>query len=169
MRLFMIQIGFKLEGMNTGHDTLFAIAETQEEAFAQVKKARPYAHHVDTCLEVHSAGSYEVQILADPPSQEEKLWFVNLGGYREGEFGERHKCLLVVAPTLEAAKAQAKQDPFFKEGLSDPQALTHIDDKYALGDGIDDLLCLSNSMQGIALVPVAEPTESRLTIRYTPL
>jgi hypothetical protein len=69
------------------------------------------------------------------------------------------------APTLEAAKVQANRSLSSKEGLNDAQA-THIDDKYALGDGIDDLFvspmilcrdywCLWPSHQ-----------RNRLTIRY---
>ena len=38
MKLYMIQIGFRLEGMNTeGHDTVFSIASSKEEAFKFLK------------------------------------------------------------------------------------------------------------------------------------
>ena len=172
MKLFMIQIGFRLPGMNTeGHDTLFSIEASKEEAFALIKKARPYAQHIDTCLEVNKVEGFEVHVTDSPKPTHEKLWFINLGGYREGQFGEVHKCILVIAPDLATAKAKAKQDRFFKEPgmVQDPIAAPHIDDKHALDDGIDDVLCVSEAVTGIELRPSATPKENVLTIAYIPL
>ncbi|MEK9160139.1 MAG: DUF1543 domain-containing protein [Patescibacteria group bacterium] len=174
MKLYMIQIGFRLEGMNTeGHDTVFSIASSKEEAFKLIKAARPYAQHIDTCLEVNEVDGYEVCVTHSPAPMptELKLWFMNLGAYREGQFGEVHKCILLTAPDLPSAKAKAKQDPFFTEPgrVLDPIAAPHIDDKHALDEGIDDVLCVSETMKGIELKPSATPKENVLTIAYIPL
>lgn len=173
MNLYMIQIGFRLPGMNTeGHDTLFVIAESQVEAYKMVKARRDYAEHVDTCLEVHQVEDQEVLVTAQPYEQALKLWFLNLGGYRPGQFGEVHKCLLLTGKTLDEAKAKAKKDPFFTdEGMvTDPTAAPHIDDKHRLDEGIDDVLCLSDSLEhGIELRPATTQLENPLTIAYTPL
>lgn len=174
MKLYMIQIGFRLPGMNTeGHDTLFVIAESQAEAYKTVKVKRDYAHHIDTCLEVHQVEDQEVLITAQPHKQDLKLWFLNLGGYLPGQFGEVHKCLLLTGRSLDDAKKKAKQDPFFTdEGLvTDPKASPHIDDKHRLDDGIDDALCVSDSLEayGIELRPATAQLQNPLTIAYTPL
>lgn len=164
----MIQIGFRQDGMNTeGHDTLFAIAENKEAAFRQIKTARPYAAHIDTCLEVNQVDGWAVVIREQAVPSENKLWFINLGGYNEGQFGEVHKCILVVAPDLAAAKVKAKKDPFFTEPgrVQNPAAAPHIDDKHLLDDGIDDVLCVSDSLGTIELNQ--QPLEENvLTIEY---
>lgn len=168
MKLFMIQIGFRLEGMNTeGHDTVFSIASSKEEAFKLIKQARPYAGHIDTCLEVNRVEDFAVQIVEKPSPSDLKLWFINLGGYNEGQFGEVHKCILLTARDLAEAKAKAKQDPFFKEPgrVQDPKAAPHIDDKAQLDEGIDDVLCVSEEMKGIELKKGATK-ENILTIEY---
>ncbi len=169
MKLFMIQIGFRLEGMNTeGHDTVFSIASSKEEAFKLIKAARPYAGHIDTCLEVNQVEDFAVQIVEKPSYSDLKLWFINLGGYNEGQFGEVHKCILVTAPALAEAKTKAKQDPFFKEPgrVQDPKAAPHVDDKHSLDEGIDDILCVSEEIRGIELLKMATPKENVLTIEY---
>lgn len=168
----MIQIGFRLQGMNTeGHDTVFSIASSKEEAFKLIKQARPYAQHIDTCLEVNHVEGFDVNIVDAPKPADTKLWFMNLGGYREGQFGEVHKCILVTAPDLAAAKVKAKQDPFFKDPgmVQDPIAAPHIDDKHLLDEGIDDVLCISEAVNGIELQANATPKENVLTIAYIPL
>lgn len=176
MKLFMIQIGFRLEGMNTeGHDTVFSIASSKEEAFKLIKAARPYAQHIDTCLEVNQFDGYEILVTESPAPSQLKLWFINLGGYNEGQFGEVHKCILVTARDLAEAKSKAKQDPFFKEPgrVQDPKAAPHIDDKAQLDEGIDDVLCVSEALPGqswgIELVPNEHALENQLTIQYIPL
>lgn len=176
MKLYMVQIGFRLQGMNTeGHDVLFTIANSKEEAFRNIKKARPYADHVDTCLEVSQVEQYEVQIVKNPPPQAEKLWFLNLGGYNEGEFGEVHKSLLLVTFDLPAAKAKAKQDIFFKEPgrVQAPSAPPHIDDKHQVSEGIDDVLCVSEAIEaqgyGIELKKSTVNMENVLSIEYVVL
>ncbi len=172
MKLFMIQIGFRLEGMNTeGHDTVFSIASSKEEAFKLIKAARPYAGHIDTCLEVNQVEDFAVQIVEKPNPSDLKLWFINLGGYNEGQFGEVHKCLLVTARDSAEAKAKAKQDPFFKEPgrVQDPKAAPHVDDKHSLDEGIDDVLCVSEEVVGLELKKAALLEENVLSIEYVPL
>ena len=169
----MVQIGFRLEGMNTeGHDTLFAIAETKEEAFKEIKKQRPYADHVDTCLEINQVEGFEVRVSKTPHASGQKLWFINLGGYSKGEFGEVHKCILVIARDLAEAKIKAKRDSFFTapDRVRDPQAAPHLDDKHQVDEGIDDILCVSEDVHaqkwGIELIPGGANLENALTIQY---
>jgi hypothetical protein len=41
-----------------------------------------------------------------------KLFFINLGGYKENEFNEHHYILLVVADNRQTTSAKAKQTTF---------------------------------------------------------
>src|SRR5690606_30973610 len=68
-------------------------------------------------------------ILADPSL---KLFFVNLGGYKEDDFEEYHYKLLVVAPDMAGAIKSAKEQTFWKHSVS-----AHIDNKY--GIDVDDI------------------------------
>lgn len=65
-------------------------------------------------------------------AEQQKLFFLNLGGYKEGDFEEYHyKCLSVAASAAEAI-SQAKAQTFWKHSVS-----AHIDDKY--GIDVDDI------------------------------
>jgi hypothetical protein len=71
----------------------------------------------------------------------EKLFFLNLGGYKANEFDEFHYKMLVVCKTLEEAKKRAYQTAFYKhtalpETAHYKKAIAHIDDKY--GIDVDD-------------------------------
>jgi hypothetical protein len=69
--------------------------------------------------------------------QQIKLFFINLGGYKPGEFEEFHYKMLVAAPTKAEAVQVAKQTAFFKHtGFAGANA--HIDDQY--GVDVDDMM-----------------------------
>ena len=65
-----------------------------------------------------------------------KLFFINLGGYKQGEFDEFHYKMLIVASGKDAAIAKAKQTAFYKH-TGFKGAPSHIDDKY--GVDVDDV------------------------------
>ena len=59
------------------------------------------------------------------------LFFLNLGGYRPGEFEELHYKMLVVSETSAKAITEAKQTAFYR-AAGFKGAESHIDDKYTL-------------------------------------
>ena len=65
-----------------------------------------------------------------------KLFFINLGGYKQGEFEEFHYKLVVAAMNKGEAVTKAKQTAFYKH-TGFPGAPSHIDDRY--GIDVDDL------------------------------
>jgi len=65
-----------------------------------------------------------------------KLFFLNLGGYKPGEFEEYHYKMLSVAADKSMAIRQAKATAFYKH-MGFAGADSHIDDKY--GVDVDDL------------------------------
>jgi hypothetical protein len=60
-------------------------------------------------MAVHCIDGWRVTLEVEPPSEKQRLWFVNLGGYQPESLAELHRFGLVVAPSLQAAKAAAKK------------------------------------------------------------
>jgi len=98
--------------------------------------------HVDAWREVNQVNGYRISVVpreaAANTSVEgaDKLFFLNLGGYKEGEFDEFHYKLLVVAKDQGEAIAQAKQTAFYKH-TGFKGAASHVDNKY--GVDVDEL------------------------------
>ncbi len=65
-----------------------------------------------------------------------KLFFINLGGYKEHEFEEYHYRMIGAAKETSEAIQQAKQTAFYKH-CNFQGADSHIDDKY--GIDVDDI------------------------------
>lgn len=133
-------LGSKPAGRHTEqHDIFFALAGSLKETIPHAKAFWPEAQdmHLDAWREVTHVDGYEVSVVPkSSETSENKLFFINLGGYKAGEFDEPHYKLLVVAPNLAAATQQAKQTAFFKHtGFTGANA--HIDDKY--GVDVDDI------------------------------
>ncbi|WP_432709632.1 DUF1543 domain-containing protein [Pedobacter sp.] len=141
LKLYMIMLGCKPTGRHTEqHDVFFSLAGSLKETIPHAKAFWPEAQdnmHLDAWREVTHVDGYEVSVVPKTSGpMENKLFFINLGGYKAGEFDEPHYKLLVVAPDLASATQQAKQTAFFKHtGFTGANA--HIDDKY--GIDVDDI------------------------------
>ncbi|MDG9925324.1 MULTISPECIES: DUF1543 domain-containing protein [unclassified Pseudomonas] len=95
------------------HDVLFAVADSLESAYPQLRSGwfgSQDGLHIDSWLEVDGIGDCKVE-LSDlaPAANDPRLYFINLGGYEEGVFGEAHRYLLVTARDQKEAKAKGKQ------------------------------------------------------------
>jgi hypothetical protein len=88
---------------------------------------------------VQSVDGYKVEVVpkeVNGITQRERLFFINLGGYKENEFEEFHYKLLTIAADKGIAVQRAKQTAFYKHTGFDG-AVSHIDDKY--GVDVDDI------------------------------
>lgn len=112
MKLFALYIGGSTAtSMIELHDVRFVIAETIENTYDDLRRdwwGTPESLHIDCWGELTCADGYNIT-LRDRPQEgvEEKLFFVNLGGYDPAEFQELHKNIFVVAPTESKAKVKA--------------------------------------------------------------
>jgi hypothetical protein len=81
---------------------------------------------------------YRIEVVnkKDASSKNEKLFFINLGGYKENEFEEFHYKMLTVSIDKGVAIQKAKQTAFYKH-TGFKGAVSHIDDKY--GIDVDDI------------------------------
>jgi len=138
--LFMVLIGCKPKGRHTEqHDIFFGIGHSLSDLVPKMKVFWPEAAdrmHVDAWRSVKEVDGHTIEIHPRTAEQiypsNKKLFFVNLGGYKENDFEEYHYKQLVVAESLGEASATAKQNVFYKRHIS-----PHIDDKY--GIDVDDI------------------------------
>lgn len=145
-KLFMLLLGCRPAGRNTEqHDVFFGIGHAVKDLVPAVKAFWPEAKgniHVDAWREVTQVNGFQVTVIAKEeagkPADEsaEKLFFLNLGGYKKAEFDEFHYKVLAVAKDQGEAIKQAKQTTFYKHtGING--APSHIDDTF--GVDIDEL------------------------------
>lgn len=142
----MLLLGATPPGRHTEqHDIFFGIANSLKELIPDIIKAWPEAKdkiHVDAWREVNSVDGYAVEVLDKTLSRQSgaeqpaKLFFINLGGYKENEFDEFHYKMLIAAESKTVAIQRAKQSAFYKH-TGFKGASSHIDDKY--GVDVDDV------------------------------
>lgn len=143
LKLYMILLGCKPIGRNTEqHDLFFGIGGSLSDVKNDIIDFWKEANgkiHIDGWREVQSVDGYKIEVnerKEASPSTEEKLFFINLGGYKQNEFEEYHYKLLAVSKDRGAAIQKAKQTAFYKH-TGFKGAVSHIDDKY--GIDVDDI------------------------------
>lgn len=134
----MVLLGCKPEGRHTEqHDVFFGIGNSLKDLLPEILDFWPEARekiHIDAWREVTVVDGYAIRVRPKAGYQPigPKLFFVNLGGYKENDFEEYHyKCLSVAQNSAEAIR-QAKGQTFWKHSVS-----SHVDDKY--GVDVDDI------------------------------
>jgi hypothetical protein len=143
LKLFMFMLGCKPPGRHTEqHDIYFTVSSSLEETIPGINEFWPEAKgkiHIDAWREVTTVNGFNVEVVpkdAAAEQQLQQLFFINLGGYKPGEFDEPHYKLLIIAPDMAAAVKQAKETAFYKHtGFEGAPA--HIDDRY--GVDVDDV------------------------------
>ncbi|MBO9683035.1 MAG: DUF1543 domain-containing protein [Flavisolibacter sp.] len=143
LKLYMILLGCKPAGRNTEqHDLFFGIGRSLGDVKNDIIDFWKEANgkiHIDGWREVQSVDGYAIEVVnkdgvASP--QKEKLFFINLGGYKQNEFEEFHYKMLTVATDKGIAVQKSKQTAFYKH-TGFEGAASHIDDKY--GIDVDDI------------------------------
>jgi len=112
LRLFVVMLGGRHARANTEvHDVVFAVAPGIEQSYPQLRQqwfGDAAGLHLDSWMTVDGVEQWQVRLSADVPAADApRLYFVNLGGYVAGEFGEAHRYLLVVADDPADAKRKA--------------------------------------------------------------
>jgi len=156
-------VGCKPEGRHTEqHDIFFGIGTSLKELVPEILDFWPEAGgriHIDAWREVTVVDGYTIRVKQrkdwNRSQKDRKLFFVNLGGYKENDFEEYHyKCLSVAADAAEAVR-QSKDQAFWKHTIS-----SHIDDKYGVDVDdiyeIDDVLTPGAKEQFVIVIEKAE-------------
>lgn len=112
LKLFVFYIGGSTaNSLIELHDVRICAGATMQDTYDFVRSewwGTPESLHLDCWGELTSADGHNIVLSeAPPPATDDKLWFVNLGGYDPDDFTEQHKNVFVVAPTQSKAKVRA--------------------------------------------------------------
>ena len=177
LKLFMVIIGCTPKGRFTEqHDVFFGIGKTLHELVDQMidfwKEAEGKIH-IDAWRQIKNVDGYVVEIKERSNVVNEarlKLFFINLGGYKENEFEEYHYKIVTAAKDKGEAIRKSKQTAFYKH-CGFKGAESHIDDKY--GIDVDDLYEIEDILPAdtkekysISLSPAENALNDALQIGY---
>ena len=124
------------------HDVFFGIGERVKDLVPAVIAFWPQAEgklHFDAWREVSRVNGHTVRIIAAGEKEindAAKLFFINLGGYKQNEFEEFHYKMIIAASDKSEAIGISKKTAFFRH-TGFKGADSHIDDKY--GIDVDDI------------------------------
>jgi hypothetical protein len=177
LKLYMILLGCKPEGRNTEqHDLFFGIGRSLSDVKNDILDFWREANgkiHIDGWREVQFADGYKIEVAKREEatlSRKEKLFFINLGGYKHNEFEEYHYKMLTVSADKGIAVQKAKQTAFYKH-TGFEGAVSHIDDKY--GIDVDDIYEIEDILPpytkkeyGIQITPASNELEDELHLGY---
>ena len=149
MKLFYIILGAEPAERNIEqHDVFFGIAERVEDLYPEIKQFwKGVKLHMDCYQEVKFVDGYEVKIVEkSSATNDDQLFFINLGGYKLGHFEEFHEQHLMVGTSMAEVIKRVKKTKFYKT-MGFKNAPSHIDDK--LGVDIDDLYTVNDLLSQI--------------------
>lgn len=163
-RLIACVLGGTAAGARTElHDVAFAVGHDIEAVHAQLLDSwfgEPVGLHVDAWTVINTVAGYRVHLDRAPSDNGPHLYFINIGGYRAGEFGERHACGFFGARDKAEAKAHARKR------LLQGHEQTHKDDLHE----VDDCLRLGRVNDWhIHLTADAQAKDPLVTNGYFPL
>lgn len=173
-------LGSTPPGRNTEqHDIFFGIAPAIKDLVPEMKAFWPEAKgnlHVDAWREVTHVNGYQIRVVPKDEAAREneegmpKLFFLNLGGYKAGEFDEFHYKMLVIAEDKGEAIKQARQTAFYKH-TGFKGATSHIDDKF--GVDVDELHQVKDILSeevkkkySLQILPAGTENEDELNLGY---
>ncbi|MBK9474634.1 MAG: DUF1543 domain-containing protein [bacterium] len=87
--------------------------------------------HIDSWLPLEVVDGHRVVLRPEPPGGPLRLWFINLGAYRSGRFGELHEVAFLVAATGDEVGSRARA------ALLVGESEQHTDD---LHEEVDDII-----------------------------
>lgn len=135
-KLFMVYIGGTAGNCNIEvHDIRFVTGERIEDTYQQLRQ-QWYGHgkglHLDSYMQVTNIDGYKIEISSTPANQKEKLFFVNLGGYKPDSLAEQHEFGLFVAESKRDACEKAKRVLLINSLQQHKDDVFDIDDCFAV-------------------------------------
>ena len=174
--LYMLLIGATPPERNIEqHDVFFGIGDCIKDLIPDVVEFWPGNNklHFDAWREVTSVNGYKIEVVLKNESKHDsafKLFFINLGGYKQNEFEEFHYKLVVVAADKSEAINLSKQTAFFRH-TGFKGATSHIDDKF--GVDVDDIYEIADILPvgikekySIMVTPADSLAEDEMNLGY---
>ena len=156
-QLFLVVLGGRTATSHIElHDVRFVAGASIDDTLQELRRqwfGRREGLHLDSFMAVRAIDGWAVSLRREPAApRPERLWFVNLGGYRPDSLAELHHFGLVVARSPQAAKAAAK-----RQWLAGSQQ-QHKDDLCAVDDclAIEQLELLGGERWHVQLDPHPE-------------
>lgn len=111
-KLFMVYLGGTAPKANIElHDVQFVAGESIEDTYDALRDqwfGTRQGMHIDSYLELTHVDGYRVELQEERSPQEEKLYFVNFGGYDPSSIAELHQFGVFVAKNPTEAKHRGK-------------------------------------------------------------
>jgi hypothetical protein len=179
-KLYMLLIGASPKSRLTEqHDIFFSIGKELKDLVPAIEAFWPEAKpkiHIDAWREVRNVNGYRVTVLEKDPNEtashtdNHRLFFMNLGGYKKDEFDEFHYRMIIAAADKGEAVRLAKESAFYKH-VGFKGATSHIDDRY--GVDVDDFYEIKDILPrnitarfSIQLSPDAELPPDEINLGY---
>lgn len=115
-KLFAVYLGGRADRCNIElHDVVFVVGSSIEETYSLLAKkwfGNLQGFHIDSYFELQNIDGYKIEITKNLPKEEssKKLYFINLGAYKSGEFTEYHQSAFYVADSAPEAIKRAKSE-----------------------------------------------------------
>ncbi|HMB38908.1 MAG TPA: DUF1543 domain-containing protein [Wenzhouxiangellaceae bacterium] len=141
LHLFAVCLGGRAEGCNVElHDVVFAAGSSLEDIHDKLLDrwfGSPDGLHIDAWVELDRVPGFRVSLERTTPEAGQRLYFINIGGYVAGEFGERHAYGFYAGTGKAEVKARAKRELLTGKQSVHRDDLFEIDDVVAIdpGDG----------------------------------
>ena len=175
-KLYMLLIGASPPERNIEqHDVFFDIGETIKDLIPNVIAFWPGNNklHFDAWREVTSVNGYKVEVVLRNENNQNspfKLFFINLGGYKQNEFEEFHYKMVIAAADKSEAINISKKTAFFRH-TGFKGATAHIDDKF--GVDVDDVYEITDILPvetkekySLLVTPAGTIAEDELNLGY---
>jgi hypothetical protein len=160
-KLYLLILGCKPNGRHTEqHDVFLGVGNSLKDLLPQIENFWPDGGeiHIDSWREVTSVDVFSISIVphqeGETANTKNKLFFINLGGYKPNDMEEYHYKIMTVAANKKEAIAQAKQTAFYQHNSS-----PHVDDKY--GVDVDDIYDIED------ILPVSIKNQFTIIIEKT--
>ena len=136
LKLYAVTLGGRAPRCNTElHDVVFVTGETIEATYEQCLDlwfGTAARLHLDSYMALEGVDGHRVTLAHEPATNGLSLYFINLGGYVEGQFSEAHANMILVAASAADAKLRAKATL-----MQGGEAEIHTDDFYDVDDCLE--------------------------------
>ena len=112
MKLFAIYLGGRAKKCNTElHDVVFSYGNKIEDTYIDLLEkwfGQPDRLHLDSWVILNYIDGYEIILKKTKSFDNNKLYFINLGGYDPNKFEELHESKFMIGSTDKEVKKRAK-------------------------------------------------------------
>ncbi len=163
MKLFAVYLGGHCDrAFIEVHDVVFIVAKNVESALPELKNkwfGQKEKVHVDSWVHLSQVDGYDISLENRATQGKEKLYFLNIGFYRDEFFGEEHRFVFLVGKTLSEVRNRAKI-------VLKKEMLVHVDNSVEI-DGLIQIIAVDG--RNISLTPAVKKTSLVFNQTYWPI